>query len=130
MANLYSIFDVKASKYGPIISFENDNTAIRSFMEMLISGDKNSLLALYPTDYLLYCVGSFDQDTGLVATNPAPLHIVSGLECIHRAVDEVNRRKRMQKALEEGTFPNSSGTPDITQLAPDVASSDNLMESV
>lgn len=112
MANLYSIFDVKASKYGPIISFQNDNTAIRSFMEMLISGDKNSLLALYPTDYLLYCVGSFDQDTGLVTSLPAPQHVISGLECISRAVDEVNRRKRMKQSLEEGViFSSSSAAP-------------------
>lgn len=122
MANLYSIFDTKANKYGPIISFENDNTAIRSFMEMLISGDKNSMLALYPTDYLLFCVGSFNQDTGLVEPVSAPAHIISGFECIQRAVDEVNRRKNLKKALEDGNFPLQSSVPDVSSSDVDSAS--------
>lgn len=102
MSNLYSILDVKANMYGPIISFENDMTAIRAFSEMLISGDKNSMLALYPTDYLLFCVGSFDQKTGIVNSVPAPQHVVSGMECVSRAIDQANRRKRMQDALRSG----------------------------
>lgn len=117
MTNLYSIFDTKANKYGPIISFENDNTAIRSFMEMLISGDRNSLLALYPTDYLLFCVGTYDQDTGIVNSIPAPAHIISGFEAVQRAVDEVNRRKKLAKALEEGNMPFQPSTPTPEELA-------------
>lgn len=113
MTNLYSIFDVKTSVYGPLMSFQNDASAIRSFQEMLISGDKNSMLALYPTDYMLFVVGKFNQENGQLE-GVMPTMVISGTECITNAINEVNRRKKMREALETGDVaPLQSGIPDI-----------------
>lgn len=113
MTKLYSILDSKAGIYGPLLSFQNDSTAIRSFQEMLVSGDSNSLLALYPTDYLLYCVGDFQQDKGVV-TGSLPTLVLTGLEACTKAIDEVQRRKRFREQLSGASssdLPNANYTP-------------------
>lgn len=96
---LFSIFDTKSNVYGPVMSFVNDNTAIRAFMEMLVNPDPNSLLSLYPADYLLYCVGIFDNETGVIESLPAPAHIISGMEASTRAVVEAQKRREMTAKL-------------------------------
>lgn len=98
MAKLYSILDTKGSMYGPVMSFQNDQTAVRSFTEMLISGDKNSMLALYPTDYILFCIADFDQSNGNI-NSLGPVSVISGLEAITRAVEESKRRRALSAAL-------------------------------
>lgn len=115
---IYSIFDVKSAKYGPLISFENDLMAIRSFTEMLISGDKNSMLSLYPQDYLLHCLGHYDRDTGKLIPDPAPQMIISGTEAIIKAIDEVNRRKRMREALEKGELKGDNQLDSVLPCEP------------
>lgn len=98
---LFSILDSKSGFYGPLMSFKNQETAVRSFMEMIISGDQNSLLSLYPTDYILFSVGYFEQDTGFISAEK-PYLVISGFDAMQRAVDQVNRRQRFQKALKTG----------------------------
>lgn len=106
--SLYSILDIKANMYGSIMSFKNDQTAIRSFQEMLISGDSNSMLALYPYDYSLCCLGTFEQDTGVVIGNPYPQIIITGFDAVARAIDEVNKRKNLQLRLKGVVSDNDS----------------------
>ncbi|UPW40926.1 nonstructural protein [Sigmofec virus UA08Rod_6110] len=100
MAYLYSILDTKSNMYGPIISFQNDSTAMRSFTEMIVSGDQNSLLSLYPADYILFCLGNFEQSDGLISPLNAPQLVITGTEAVTRAIDEVNRRRLLRKALD------------------------------
>lgn len=100
MTNLYSILDVKTQMYGPIISFHNDMAAIRAFMEMIISGDRNSMISLYPSDYILTVVGKFDQDKGLVEGIPRPEHVITGMEAMTRAISENEQRRRLRQQLQ------------------------------
>lgn len=101
---IYAIYDVKSGMYGPAMTFANDGTAIRSFQEMLISKDPNSLLSLYPSDYILFCLGLYNQETGLLESCPAPMNILSGSEAFLRACNEASERRKRAAALEGRKF--------------------------
>lgn len=68
MYGLYSIRDIK-STYMQVLTDVNDATAMRGFRQACMVPD--SIMALHPTDFALYRVGSFDADTGeVVAMSP------------------------------------------------------------
>lgn len=114
--SLYSILDVKGHAYGPIMSFLNDATATRAFQEMVISRDNNSLIALYPSDYSLYSVGTFDNETGKLFGSSVPELVCTGLEAHTAAVAEVRRRRELRNQL-EGDVPSDIETPDPVQVS-------------
>lgn len=65
---LYSIRDIK-STYMQVLTDHNDATAIRGFKQAVMVPD--SLMAMHPTDFALYRVGTFNVDTGeIIATAP------------------------------------------------------------
>lgn len=98
--SIYSILDVKSNCYGPLISFANDATAIRAFQEMIISGDRDSMLALYPTDYILCCIGFYDNEFGTIESTPAPMHIMTGLDAATAAIQQSDRRRALRARLD------------------------------
>lgn len=115
--NLYSIYDQKSSMYGPIVSFANNDTAKRSFIEMITSGDRNSMLYLYPDDYILRIIGFFDTESGIV-TPVALLHdvnketdIISGPEAIEAASSLARLRKQRSEVLS-----GKNETPETTDF--------------
>lgn len=59
----YSVFDLKESLYHPPFTASSDSDALRraAFMK----ADNKSLLHLFPEDYELHLVGSFDEKRGL-----------------------------------------------------------------
>lgn len=127
MSNLYSILDTRSGCYGSLMTFTNDATAIRAFIEMLISGDSNSMLALYPTDYVLSCIGQFDQQTGLINSN-VPSIVINGIEALNRATEEARRRRLLQYQLsghiDEETVDKINSDDNVT-LGPDPVTNDN-----
>ena len=62
--SIYSVRDVK-SGYGPLMMFDNDAIAMRAFSMSV--NDNDSLMCHAPGDFNLYCVGNFDDDSGVVA---------------------------------------------------------------
>lgn len=110
-SRIYSIYDVKSGMYGPAMTFVNDSTAIRSFQEMLTSGDKNSLLSLYPADYILFCLGVFNQQSGVIEPLPAPMNVMSGMEAFTKACNEAEERRARFDRL---NGINSSSVKDIS----------------
>ena len=56
--NIYSIYDSVAEEYGPIFNAKSDAVAKRAVTGILNSGEIRS------NDYDLYCLGSYDTDTG------------------------------------------------------------------
>lgn len=99
LSNIYSIYDVKSGLYGPAMTFVNDATAIRSFQEMLTSPDQNSLLSLYPADYILFCVGEYNQETGLIKPHVAPINIIAGMQAFTNACNDAEARRQRAKML-------------------------------
>lgn len=57
---LYSVMDVKSEQYGPIMALHHDAVAIREFAAAI--DQPNSMIAKYPEDFELHCVGSFEPE--------------------------------------------------------------------
>lgn len=68
--NLYSIRDIKNDYATPFVA-SNDATAVRMYKAS--AADKNSTLAMFPADFELWHVCSFDSNTALVQSNAYPI---------------------------------------------------------
>lgn len=66
MKSVYSVFDSRAVAYGPLVTDVSPVNVSRSFVEAC--RDPQSMLARYPEDYELQCLGTFDEATGLFVT--------------------------------------------------------------
>lgn len=64
--NLYSIYDMAAEKYAPIFEAINNQVAIRQFKNVMERVPNNS-----KNDFVLYLLGSFNYDTGVIVSNIA-----------------------------------------------------------
>lgn len=65
---VYSVFDRKSVAYGNLLFFVNDDLARRSMVEVM--GERNNI-SIYPDDFDMYHVGTFNVSTGeLTAVKP------------------------------------------------------------
>lgn len=78
---VYSLYDVKAKKFGPLQMFDSDESAIRSFVILLKSG-RDSIICEFPDDFVLYRVGNFDDSTGSIQSEPSPVSIINGFNLV------------------------------------------------
>lgn len=62
---LYSVKDVKSGIFASPFVSENEQTASRALQTTLFTS-QDSLLKMYPEDYILYQIGQFDNETGFV----------------------------------------------------------------
>lgn len=61
--NIYSIYDRATMEYAAPFFAPSDETAARCVRGAF---DSHSQLVLYPADYVVKCIGSFDSETGTV----------------------------------------------------------------
>lgn len=64
MKLFFSIFDKKSGLYDFVQSFKSEADAVRAVRSLVNSGNKDSLIVQYPSDYELYRIGSFDPSMG------------------------------------------------------------------
>lgn len=77
---LISIYDRKADRYGFIQTVDHLIDAERSLLNV-IANDQRSPVAMYPQDFAMYHLGSFDLADGSIESLPKPKLIA--------AVDEI-----------------------------------------
>lgn len=70
----YSVYDRKALTYNPPFYAPTDGAAIRSLADA--ANDTTTLLGRHPNDYVLYLVGEFDDQKGLLVPVTPLLHVV------------------------------------------------------
>lgn len=75
---IYSVRDAKADAFHPPMYLQNDDMAIRAFGSM--TRDENSLIHLYPEDYALWHLGTFDDGTGELGGNASC--VITGVELL------------------------------------------------
>ena len=63
---IYSIYDKTAKSYSQPFYAANDDCAVRILVG---SFDERSQLVLYPSDYVLCHLGSFDDTSGLITSD-------------------------------------------------------------
>lgn len=66
---IYCINDIKTSYQPELVVFDSDSAAKRWFHQLILDYQasdrlKNAPLVLYPYDFVLECVGVFDDQTG------------------------------------------------------------------
>lgn len=76
--NMYSIKDTVAEEFAPPFVANTDGVAVRMFSNALKGN-------LYPKDYELYCIGSFDVSLGCVASS-----VLRKLDVVLENDNEVN----------------------------------------
>lgn len=59
---MYRVYDSCAAFYGPIMSFNNDNEAMRDFTAACVN--EQTQLSKFPEHYTLVFVGNEDDSTG------------------------------------------------------------------
>lgn len=72
---IISIFDKGAGYYGTPVFAPSAYAALRSVKDLL--SDPKSTLSLYPDDFHVYEVGSFDDSLGLITPHPHPVSLSS-----------------------------------------------------
>ena len=74
---LVSIKDSQIEGFFPVICVEHENQAVRSFVQE-INRPGESNLYLFPEDFDLYKIGTFDDTTGQLENLPSPLLLRRG----------------------------------------------------
>lgn len=67
---VYSLLDVKAREYGPLVLAANDEMLFRSLRDGVPGS--GSVLEKYPEDFQVMYLGVFDQDTGQLVPESIP----------------------------------------------------------
>ena len=75
---IFSIYDEKAEVYNTPFFQGTVGMALRSFQELV--RDNESMLFKYPEDYILYCIGEYDEKTGEITANIPPAFIARATE--------------------------------------------------
>jgi len=78
----FSLFDTKSSFFNTPFFFMYEGQAIRACMDL--GSDTNTTIGRYPADYVLFDLGSFDDQSGeLVQSMPRSLGPVSSFLTAH-----------------------------------------------
>ena len=64
LLKLYTIYDMKVQAYLRLFPLRSHGEALRVFADM--ANDSNSQIGQHPEDYILYCVGEFDDARGII----------------------------------------------------------------
>lgn len=74
--SIYAILDTKAQSHLQPWFVQNDDVAIRAFSDAV--NDREHNIGKHPEDYHLVRIGSWDQATGSITAEPAPVVITTG----------------------------------------------------
>nr|QJB19254.1 MAG: nonstructural protein [Microvirus sp.] len=77
--NVYSVYDAAVKAFAPPFYARSAGEAIRSFSQL--ATDTNSNVSRHPTDFVLFGLGSYDDATGLFASNE-PMRLISASEIL------------------------------------------------
>lgn len=71
MSSLYVVYDEVAELYTAPLTLKNDAVAKRWFAQQMSKAND-------PTDYKLYKVGEYDENTGIITASPSPILLDTG----------------------------------------------------
>lgn len=80
MLGIYAILDVVAQAFMNPFYFRNNAEAHRAFGEAIKGDRPDSQLAKFPTDHVLYRLGTFDPTTGHITSLDLPELIARGTD--------------------------------------------------
>ena len=78
---IYSVFDEAAKAFGTPFFMQNDMMAARAFSDL--ANDANSTVFKHPSDYKLYKIGVFNDETASIESTEVPELIAHADNAIH-----------------------------------------------
>ncbi len=76
MIKLYLVFDTQAEIYAKLFPERTDASAMRVFAAAI--ADPETPLHVAPSDYILFRIGQYSEDTGVLEAETAPVRIFDG----------------------------------------------------
>lgn len=80
---IIAIKDNAVQAFQPLFNVRSEGEAIRNFMDV-INDVNNRQLNKHPSDFDLYILGYFNDDTGQLEATPLPKLLVRGLDVINK----------------------------------------------
>lgn len=77
MQRVYSIFDTKALVYNPPFFAPTNGAAVRILAD--VANDVQTAIGRHPADYVLFCVGHFNDQDGLMSPYSPLEHVVDAV---------------------------------------------------
>lgn len=77
---IYSVKDLKAGAFAPPFFMPRDEAAVRAFSDAVLGGD--SLMVRHPEDFVLFRLGDYDDNLGLVAGLEQPLQLYAAAKVV------------------------------------------------
>ena len=88
---LLSVYDSAAKFYLPLFCVENLGQALREFSDA--ANNKETYLGKHPADYTLFCLGSYEQEGGIINPYHAPERLACAIDFVKSsAYPDVNAR--------------------------------------
>lgn len=122
---IFSIYDDKGTIYCQPFFLAHQGIAIRSFGDLV--QDKQSTVGHHPTDYHLYKLGEYDDNSGLITPLKNPQFIAHAME-FTTSVNNSNQNNQIQtenknlnkntdqlKTLQTGDITVNQSPPKIIQ---------------
>lgn len=85
LLNAYTVYDNKTLTYSPPFFQAAHGAATRMFSDLV--QDTNTTIGRHPSDYSLFCVAKFDDQTGFLQALDAREHIVDAASLLPKQAD-------------------------------------------
>jgi len=85
---IYTLFDSKALIYNPPFFTQNHGVARRMCVDLV--SDQNTTVGRHPRDYVLYCLGAYDDNTGKFDIFEVKEHVLDIISLVGINPDEAN----------------------------------------
>lgn len=76
----YSLFDNKALQYHPPFFQHTDGAAVRMVGDLV--ADPQTMVGRHPGDYVLYCIGHYDDTNGAMVPYSPLVHVVDAVALV------------------------------------------------
>lgn len=77
---MYAVYDVKSLTYAPPFLAATDGVAVRMLAEAV--SDIQTMVGKHPADFRLYCLGTFDDASGIVLSVAPAEHVVDAIALV------------------------------------------------
>lgn len=91
---IFTVYDSKAQSYLPPFYMQSTGQAMRTFEDEC--NNKESLFNKHPSDFTLFEIGSFDDQTALIEIYEAKTSLATAIECIKQMEFDPNQMKLEQ----------------------------------
>lgn len=78
--NAYTLFDNKSLQYHPPYFASTHAAAVRALRDL--ANDRNTTVGRHPSDYILYCCGTYDDALGRLENHQPLQHVMDAVALV------------------------------------------------